>query len=150
MEREISTNGFVLGSAFKKEAIKIIKEAKESLKIAFFEWQFMALPRDPFIHEIDTEILHAKKRGVDIKILVNFQATKTKLCSAGLTARVPVGKRTMHAKFIIADEKIVLLGSHNISSNALRRNIEASFIIRHNDSIKSLSKYFNTIFDQNG
>ena len=50
--------------------------------------------------------------------------------------------RLTHAKFIIVDDKAVLVGSHNFSNSAMRENREASVIIRAEKIVNEFKEIF--------
>jgi len=82
-------------------------------------------------------VLSAHDRGVNIRIIMEqdiASATNQKTFDKLLAAGIPVKWASdefelTHSKFIIVDGKRVLVGSHNLSKNALTKNREASVII---------------------
>jgi len=53
----------------------------------------------------------------------------------------------LHAKFIIFDDKEAIIGSHNITQNALFKNIELAVLIEEKDKkIKTIIDIFNGIW----
>lgn len=82
-------------------------------------------------------LLAAKDRGVQVRVILerdlegtpNYKAYD-RLSAAGIPVRWASDKYALsHSKFIIVDGKLVLVGSHNLSNNALEKNREASVIL---------------------
>lgn len=114
-------------STVKPMVLKNIKEAKESIRIEMF-----TLTDD----DIEKEILAAKKRGVDVKIILcdnkeifhlptfhmpNISAAN-KFKKAGIPVKWYVNPEftQMHSKLCVFDHKKVMLGSANFIHNAFR------------------------------
>lgn len=82
-------------------------------------------------------VLSAKDRGVDVRVIIEHdvqgsanQNSFNKLKAAGVSVVWASDDfQLTHSKFIIVDGKYVLVGSHNLSENALTKNREASVII---------------------
>jgi phosphatidylserine/phosphatidylglycerophosphate/cardiolipin synthase-like enzyme len=82
-------------------------------------------------------VLSAHERGVAVRVIMEKdiasttnQKTFDKILAAGIPIRWASNEFTLtHSKFIIVDGKRVLVGSHNLSKNALTKNREASVII---------------------
>lgn len=53
---------------------------------------------------------------------------------------------SLHAKFIIFDDKKAVIGSHNITQNALFRNIELAVLIDDKEGIKAILEIFSKIW----
>ena len=101
------------------------------------------------------KILNEKRQaGVDVKVLINgkypndsmhFQHEATiKVLRELKIPYVSFSKNaTMHAKFIIIDDRKVFLGSHNLSNTALSRNYETSILITHKEVADEFITWFN-------
>ncbi|MCD4786476.1 MAG: phosphatidylserine/phosphatidylglycerophosphate/cardiolipin synthase family protein [Candidatus Eremiobacteraeota bacterium] len=114
-------------STVKPAVLKNIREAKESILIEMF-----TLTDD----EIEKELLSAKKRGVDVKIILcdnkeifhvptfhmpNISAA-VKFKKAGIPVKWYVNDKftQMHSKLCVFDHKKVMIGSANFIHNAFR------------------------------
>ena len=53
--------------------------------------------------------------------------------------------RTTHAKLMVVDEQIILLGSTNWTYNALSSNNEVAVRIRSKEAAKDVVEYFNKV-----
>jgi phosphatidylserine/phosphatidylglycerophosphate/cardiolipin synthase-like enzyme len=111
-----------------EEVINFINSAKTSLDIEMY-----VMTSD----EAMEAILAAKDRGVKVRVILekgvmgsDNEEPYNKLSAAGVPVRwAPDKFALLHAKFIIVDGKMVLIGSHNLTNNALKKNREASVIL---------------------
>lgn len=97
-------------------------------------------------------ILAAKKRGVDVHVLLGSQASDTgtgpnsnkasleQLKAAGIPAQF-FTKNYLHAKAIVADDK-AFIGSQNFSTTALTKNREFGEIFTQKNVVDQLTKIF--------
>ncbi len=93
-------------------------------------------------------IIKKHNEGLDIKILIepkimsscNYE-TYYDLKAHNISVRFYKG-HLMHSKFIVIDNKTLIVGSHNLSENALNKNREASVIIYNSNIIKDFLDVF--------
>jgi len=57
-----------------------------------------------------------------------------------------VDDSSLHAKFVIFDDKKAIIGSHNITQNALFKNIELAVLVDDKEGIKVISEIFSRIW----
>lgn len=117
-----------------------ISNAEESVHIAMYAFTS---------EEIARELADAKKRGVDVKIVLDRlsaaadSSMKNYLTENGIETRIMKGSGAMHNKFFIIDAKITGTGSFNFTNNADERNNEnIAFIF----SEKTASEFENEFF----
>lgn len=124
------------------EIVKFISSANSTLDIEVYTFSS---------EEALNAVLSANDRGVKVRIILERdiqsstnQNSFNKLKAAGISIiwASDIFQLT-HSKFIIVDGKYVLVGSHNLSENALTKNREASVIL----SGSVVSKFLN-IFEK--
>lgn len=95
-------------------------------------------------------LISAKKRGVVIKIVLDYKGNKGKssiaamnlLKQAGISLRTDDAYAIQHDKVIIADDETVQTGSFNYSSAADKRNSENVISIKHKGLAKAYNEHF--------
>lgn len=79
------------------------------------------------------ELLKAHKRGVDVRIVVDEYSRENNafeyLKSNGVKIKYDGNKTSTHAKLIIVDGKIIVLGSTNLSYYGLEQNNEVDLMV---------------------
>lgn len=118
--------GFSRGNPTAKEiVIKAIGEANNSIYLAAY--QFTS-------DDILSALVAAKKRGVDVNIVVDHSGQNTGseslMVQNNISCRVDHKFRIMHHKFFIVDAKNVELGSFNYTLSADKANAENALYIR--------------------
>lgn len=139
-------SGTVIASVFSPSAEPIfsdlLSKAKHSIDIEVYTFSS---------DSILNELVSAKNAGVKIRVILEKrvisktnQETFDKLSNAGIEIKWASKEfKLTHAKFIIIDGEMVLVGSHNLSENALNSNREASVVING-----PVVKEFINIFEQ--
>jgi phosphatidylserine/phosphatidylglycerophosphate/cardiolipin synthase-like enzyme len=101
----------------------------------------------------------ARDRGVSIRILLDNEAGRAKSASnttASLCSIIgqdsvrfwrgeSIGDASLHAKFLIADDT-VLVTSANMTGRAITRNVEVGCLIETRDVVERLSELFDTLW----
>ncbi|HDT1383880.1 TPA: phospholipase D family protein [Klebsiella aerogenes] len=93
--------------------------------------------------EVVSALVRAKRRGVDVKIVLDEKGNRSKASQAAMNVVVNAGipLRTngryaiMHDKVIIVDNHTVEAGSFNFSRSAARSNFENVLVIRDYPSL---------------
>lgn len=90
--------------------------------------------------EVSHSLIQAKRRGGDVKVVVDWKANNVKgsagaaamnlLVNAGIPVRTVRQFKIMHDKVIITDGRNVETGSFNFSRAAARSNSENALLIR--------------------
>ena len=137
-------------------AQKLIKEAKTSIQVMMFEMGYYedrsATPSNLLIKAL----IDAKKRGVKVEVILEVRedADRTSkrnrlsgkiLSNGGVDVIFDSPEKTTHAKLMIVDAQMTLLGSTNWTYYALTNNHEASLLIRSKEVAKGLTDYFNQV-----
>jgi len=122
--------------------LSIINTAKKTIHVGLFT----------FTHpELVDSLIKAKKRGVDVRIILDKQTTKAaskkafeKLQKAEILIRKNIGGQLFHHKCALIDEKILIFGSANWTKSAFEHNDEDLFIIEN--LTKKHQKFFHRLF----
>lgn len=104
-------------------------------------------------------LMKKKKEGVMIRVLVDIERRKgitylenlytcLDLSEAGIECRELKNSRMCHAKVVIIDEMVAIIGSHNWTSNSFKRNLEVSVKIWDMREVSRLTWEFDKIFKE--
>lgn len=114
--------------------LKVINSAKHDLRLAAYSF---TSPK------IVQALINAKKRGVDVRVVVDDSGPKSKsgiaalnlLAGANIPARTNGEYAIHHDKYIIVDGQHVQTGSFNYSQAAANANSENVIVIWHNPAL---------------
>lgn len=144
----------IIESAFSPEAgserlvIKVINSSERSIRLAAYSFT------SPIVVQA---LLNAKKRGVDIRVVVDDKGNRSKasiaalnlLVNAGIPTRTISAYAIHHDKFIVSDDRHVQTGSFNYSKAAAKSNSENVLVIWNNREIAaSYLKHWQSRFDR--
>ena len=123
-----------------KNVIPLVNSAKKYIYIPAF-----ILTHD----ELATALIQAKKRGVDVKIIIdatNTFASRSKvkiLRNATVPVKVENYAGKVHSKTIIIDDKYIIAGSMNFTKSGESKNDENALIIED----ARLARYYRGFFE---
>jgi len=129
-------NGFSPEAGAEALVLKSIDSARQTIRMAAYSFTSPQVMR---------KLLDAKKRGVDIMIVVDEKGNKSKASRAAMNLVVNAGipLRTIstytihHDKYIVVDGMHVETGSFNYSQSAARRNSENVIVVWNNPELAS-------------
>ena len=140
----------VFDRGYFEEALGIISNAKRSIHVVSFEVKYYRSFPSSLQNRLVRELIYAKDRGVDVKIVVDEYSKENNAYSIlrenGVDVRYDGEGATTHAKLIIVDGEIVLLGSTNLSYYGLEKNGEANVLIEDEKTAQNFEKYFRSIW----
>jgi len=139
--------------------IKAIDDARDEIFISIFSFKVGA-HKDSYPDQVVLHLSQAVRRGVKVKVILENtgnrdqkldeqnQRTKNNLEEKGVKVYLDSPRRTTHTKLIVIDQKMVLLGSHNLTSAALKYNNEVSILLENPALAKSARDYLLTIIKE--
>ncbi|MGZ3495704.1 MAG: phospholipase D-like domain-containing protein [Thermodesulfobacteriota bacterium] len=137
-------------------AKKMIHEAKHSVQVMMFEMGYYdKYPSTPS-NLLVRELIDARKRGVSVEVILEVKEGEDRttkrnrhtgkiLSDGGVMVIYDSPLKTTHAKFMVVDGELALLGSTNWTYYALTNNNEASILIRSKEVARALVEYFNRV-----
>ncbi len=137
-------------------AKKVIQEAKSSIHLMMFEMVFYdKYPQTPS-NLLIKDLINARKRGVRVEVVLevrderdrttkNNRYTGKILSEGGVEVIYDPLLKTTHAKCMVVDGRLILLGSTNWTYSALSNNNEVSVLIRSKELANELIDYFNRV-----
>ena len=139
-----------------REYLPIVREAvggaKDSIHIIIFELKYY--PDYPNSDEMKLlyDLVNAAKRGVDVKIITDGFYTSDEgvkfLRDNGIDIIYDSTKKTTHAKLLIIDGKITIVGSTNWSYYSIDKNHEANAIVESTKLAGEFEEYFQKIWEE--
>ena len=136
----------IIGNEFCDKVIPLINNAKNEIDILVYEWNFYPNQPGSAPQKFNQAIIKAQSKGVRIKAMLGRSSISTIQKQNELQILTPAIKTNIHAKLMIIDDKLAILGSHNYSYSAFTTNMEISLLIDDESAILRLKKLFNTIY----
>ena len=137
-------------------AKKLIHEAKYSIQVMMFEMGYYdKYPNTPS-NLLIKELMNATKRGVKVEVILEVKEGEDRtakrnrhtgkvLSEGGVEVIYDPLSKTTHAKLMVVDGQLSLLGSTNWTYYALTSNNEASVLIRSQELARAIIDYFNRV-----
>jgi phosphatidylserine/phosphatidylglycerophosphate/cardiolipin synthase-like enzyme len=136
----------LLGKEYADFLLTAIDGATRSIDILMFDWRWYPLDPSSPVQLINQALARARKRGVKIRVLVDSGYSLKYFKELQIEVRHYERAGLLHAKNILIDGELVVLGSHNMTMNALTQNVEISVAIIDPASILVLTNYFNSLW----
>lgn len=146
MRTSDAKNGLVIGKNYGREVLAHIKRAERSIYILMFDWRWYKDDITSDMSLLNQAILRASRNGVDVKILCHYDEMAKHLQALGFSAKSWPKTKLMHAKGILIDEDTLILGSHNLTENAMGLNIEVSAVLYDDDVCAQFKRYFFSLW----
>jgi len=129
----------------------ILKNSKKSIHMVAFEIKYYPTYPNSSENMLIRDMIDAKKRGVDVKILLDESLKENSafdyLRKNGIDIKYDSENVTTHAKIIIVDNKIVILGSTNWSYYSLEKNYEANVVLLSELIADYFEGYFQKVWN---
>jgi phosphatidylserine/phosphatidylglycerophosphate/cardiolipin synthase-like enzyme len=132
--------------------LKAIDEAQSEIFMSIFSFK-AGVHRNSYPDIILAHLARAVKRGIkvivilestgghDYKLDAENQQTKQLLEEKGVKVYFDSPRQTTHTKLVVIDERLVILGSHNLTQAALKYNNEISILLERPDLAKRSRDY---------
>jgi len=136
----------IIGKQFPQKVIPLIDAAKKSIKVVVFDWRWY--PQDPgnLVQLFNQAIVRAVRRGVQVEAIANNDEIVKTLNDVGCKAKKLITPKLVHAKMMLIDDEVLILGSHNYTQNAFTMNHELSIILSEGFSSEPFSRFFTDLF----
>jgi len=147
----------IIAKEYPEKVIPLLDSAQFEICVMMYYWGYYSYAGKSGVQKINYAIKSALTRGVKVNVILHCGSpvdhlkkinseTYNHLTSWG--ARVKWNNRggTCHAKMIIIDKNIAIIGSHNFSKRSMGSNIETSVILEGSGEIRRLYDFFNLKF----
>jgi phosphatidylserine/phosphatidylglycerophosphate/cardiolipin synthase-like enzyme len=142
----IMKNEVIVGKDFPSKVIPLIELAKKTIQTVVYDWRWY--PNDPgnAVQLFNQAIVRAVKRGVKVEAISNYDNVVSILNANGIDAKKITVQGLVHAKLMIIDDNIVVMGSHNYTHNAFVLNKEISVVLTDTENIKDFKTFFESLW----
>jgi len=135
----------------------LIRQAQNSIEIVMFDFLLPQKASNSPTQQLVEKMIAARERGVRVKVLLNasphyphlseiHSALADMLRKKLIDVREWNREETLHAKMVIIDRLEVVIGSHNISDAALKKNEEISVRVSNSRFGEKCSQVFDRLW----
>lgn len=136
----------LVGEEYVQRVCALLDGAKHEVSVLMFDWRIYGQDSKANISLLNSAFSRAAGRGVVVRAVVNFPGAVAPLAALKINVRSLNLRKTLHAKILIIDSSIAVVGSHNFSLRALSSNLECSVCLVDLTIVKQLCKYFESIW----
>jgi phosphatidylserine/phosphatidylglycerophosphate/cardiolipin synthase-like enzyme len=136
----------------------LLEGARDSIRVVQFVMQLKGKSAKMSSRELGIKLAAKVRDGVRVQALLNSagggwrapalnrQAAQW-LSEREVEVRTLGASRTCHAKLLIIDDQMAIIGSHNWTPYALERNFEVSVLVRNPGCVGQLTQHFNQLWN---
>lgn len=136
--------------AYLPRLLTLLKAAQRRIRIAHLSF-YEGKPTK----QIEDALIQAKKRGVEVQVLLEDSVQPNPLAIAGLKqagidAKLDTNRKMTHLKLVIVDDRWILMGSTNWSTSSLNFNHETNVLIQSPKLVKFYVRYYQLLWGDPG
>ncbi len=139
-------NKILVGSEYICAVCKEIDRARSAICILMFDWRWYGKDPHSDMQILNQAILQAARRGVSVRAITHLKSAKDILLQQKINVRSWHVAAVMHAKFLLIDDAIMVIGSHNLSTRAMTSNLEISLLIEDALTGAEMRRLFDTLW----
>ncbi|MGB9823619.1 MAG: phospholipase D-like domain-containing protein [Candidatus Hydrothermia bacterium] len=141
----------------------LISSAQKEILICMFQFTFYEDKKESYSNKIVSLLLNKAEKGVKVRIILeggenflgrDFRASQrevaNKLRHKNINVKFDKNNQTTHAKFVVIDDRWVLLGSTNWTYYGLQENNESNVLIESEKIARRFRRYFETLWEKSG
>lgn len=140
----------IIGRQFPTKVIPLIDSSQKNIKIIVFDWRWYSNDPSNPVQLFNQAIVRAVRRGVKIQAIVNNDEIVRVLNGCGVSAKRLTAQRLLHCKFLMIDDIILIIGSHNYTQSAFTMNFELSVILSLTEDNSTFNNFFNNLYNNYG
>ena len=135
----------------------LIESAEACVRVALFQLMVKGKAARRTSRELAVKLAAKGLEGKDVRVLLNVAPGKARVAAINRDAAAWLRERKVqvrhlgpnricHAKLVIVDEKLAVLGSHNWGVGSMTGNFEVSVVIRDAGQVRHLVEHFDALW----
>jgi phosphatidylserine/phosphatidylglycerophosphate/cardiolipin synthase-like enzyme len=137
---------FLFSRQFVPAVIPHIDAAHNSIDVIMFDWRLYPGATEHPVMQLTDALARAASRRVCVRVLGSNALTRARLEQLGIKCRGLYAEKMVHAKVMVIDDEVVIIGSHNYTASAMFRNLEISIIANLGDAATEWRRYFDGLW----
>lgn len=147
----------MIGGRYLQVVAGLIGGAENYIQVAMFQMMVRGAKAKTSSRQLAEELAAKGLAGVEVRVLLNAAPGKAAVAAVNKVAakwlverKVRVrslgARRVCHAKLVIIDRRIAVIGSHNWGVGAMRVNLEVSVVLDELAEVRRLAQYFDGLW----
>lgn len=139
--------------------LNLINAARSSVRLMLYQIFYYKNETRKITNRFNHAILAAHARGATVRFITNRSFPKplfhqyqnhalNQFARLGIQTAFLRDKRCLHAKTMVIDAQVIVLGSHNWSETSLKQNLEFSVAIRDKKTAQAFCNSFDVIWQE--
>ncbi len=136
---------------YEETVMELLRQARKSIYVSMYFIQMSEIEVLP-VNQLVNRLIEAHERGVEVYVVLEGgnrtefinrlnKEVKNRLEDVGIRVRMNSSRTINHVKLIVVDDFISVIGSHNWTLTAFRRNQESSVMIKSADVARDFKRY---------
>lgn len=137
----------------------ILRQTIKTIDICTYKFEISKNKSTRGLNELIKTLTLVAGRGIAIRILLETNARRNgvsryNLYAAGILKKSGIRCKTLphnrcqHAKLILVDDEIAVIGSHNWTPKSITSNYEISVVIRDRAALENTKEHFDKIWEK--
>lgn len=136
----------IIGKDFPNAVIALLEDVQRSVDIIVYDWRlYEGQPKHP-VMRFTRALQDALARGVKVRCIVGNERLMAMLKARGFEVKNRYSERLLHAKMILLDGEVAVIGSHNYTQGAFTMNYELSMALNLGHKAPDLQKWFDGLW----
>jgi len=136
----------------------ILGQARHSIDICTYKFELSQRADARGLNQLIEYLYAMASEDVHVRVLLNITGRRSGLSrlnentgrtlkTHGINVRYLPDNRCQHAKMLLVDRSMGIIGSHNWSPKSMTENFEVSVVIRHAGYLKEIQAHFEKIWE---
>lgn len=140
----------VIDSKYCELVREFVDAAKGEILICAYAWRWYENDPAAEIQKLNSSLMAARLRGVNIRVLAESQIIRDRLRALGVQVKGVERNRMMHTKAFCIDSRTLIIGSHNLTKRATSQNYEMSIMTQEFQVVDAFMTYFEAVWSTRG
>jgi phosphatidylserine/phosphatidylglycerophosphate/cardiolipin synthase-like enzyme len=136
----------LIGDQYVPAVVQLLQTAKQKVDIIVFDWRRHPHDAENPVSKLEAALVDAQRRGVKVRVITSSDTVCAELRTLGFITHRQYFAKLVHAKMMLLDDRIAVVGSHNFTQNAFTTNIEVSVVVDFESTANPLSAYFKNLW----
>lgn len=136
----------IIGNEYIKKVLPLIKNTKKNIEIIVYSWRWYYDDIASPVMRFNQAIIEQANRGIPVRVITEEKSIIPILQKSGIKVLDKKIEKVIHAKLLMIDDRITILGSHNFTKRGFESNLELSTIYFDEETTKNYKNFFDNLW----